>query len=317
MIEVTALGELLIDFSAKSADVDGYPTMTAHAGGAPANFLAAARSFGHEAALIAKVGDDAFGRMLVRTLKNAGIRTEGILIDPDVFTTLAFVTLDSTGNRSFSFARKPGADTSLRFSEVKLPLIDEAEVFYYGTLSLTNEPSRSAAMASVSYAKAKGRILFCDPNLRLSLWKDPGEARSMMEWAVSRADIVKISDEECVFLWGCRPETSARRLVDSMGVKLAMVTLGPEGCLLVNRNASVYCKSPSVHPVDTTGAGDIFGGSALSRILEIGKPVEDLSESELFEIGTFASASASLSTEHAGGIASIQRRDVILNRIRK
>lgn len=316
MIEVTAFGELLIDFTSKSTDEDGYPTMAAHAGGAPANFLAAVRSFGHEAALISKIGEDSFGRMLFRTLKKLDICTDGIVSDPDVFTTLAFVTIDRTGNSSFSFARKPGADTCLRFSEVKLPLIDEAKAFYFGTLSLTAEPSRSAAMACVSYAKAKGKLIFCDPNLRISLLKDLGDARNTMKWAISQSDIVKINSEEGGILWGCRPETAAQKLIQDCGVKLAMVTLGPDGCLLMNRNAVVRCPSPSVHAVDTTGAGDIFGGSALSRILEIGKAPEDLTESELTEIGIFACTSASLSTEHEGGIASIQSRGTILNRIR-
>ena len=235
MIEVAALGELLIDFASISKDEDGYPTMAAHAGGAPANFLAALKKFGHDGALLGKVGDDAFGRMLFRTLERAGIGTSGLVVDDSVFTTLAFVTFDEKGDRSFSFARKPGADTQLRPDELNLSLIDEAKIFHFGTLSLTAEPVRSATQAAVARAKEKGKMITCDPNLRLNLWKTPEEAKEQMNWALRQADVVKISDEEVEFLWGLTPEEGADYLLNECGVSLAMVTLGPKGCFLKNR----------------------------------------------------------------------------------
>ena len=142
MIDVVALGELLIDFAAKSTDSAGYPTMAANPGGAPGNFLAALNAYGRKTAFLGKVGNDAFGNLLLGTLNAAGIETKGILVDDSVFTTLAFVTFDESGDRSFSFARKPGADTQLRWEEVDKSLIDEAKVFHFGTLSLTDEPVR-------------------------------------------------------------------------------------------------------------------------------------------------------------------------------
>ena len=144
MIDVVALGELLIDFTMQSTDDAGYPTMAAHPGGAPANFLAALAKYGSHAALIGKVGADTFGRLLRGTLEDAGIETRGLVMADDVFTTLAFVTLDETGDREFSFARKPGADTCIRFEELDLSLIDEAKVFHFGTLSLTDEVGHAA-----------------------------------------------------------------------------------------------------------------------------------------------------------------------------
>ena len=137
MIDVTALGELLIDFTMISADGEGYPTMAAHPGGAPANFLAALAKYGKRTALLGKVGTDKFGRLLKGTLEGAGIETRGLVAADDVFTTLAFVTLDASGDREFSFSRKPGADTCIRFEELDLSLIDEARAFHFGTLYLT------------------------------------------------------------------------------------------------------------------------------------------------------------------------------------
>ena len=184
MIDVVALGELLIDFTCIGSDADGYPTMAAHPGGAPANYLAALARFGAHTALLGKVGEDTFGRLLIGTLRKAGVETRGIAADAATFTTLAFVTLDSTGNREFSFARKPGADTCLSFEELDLSLLDEAKVLHFGTLSLTNEPARSATRKAVEYAKAKGKLISYDPNLRKPLWSSLEEARTQLLWGL-------------------------------------------------------------------------------------------------------------------------------------
>lgn len=305
MTDVVALGELLIDFATVSADNEGYPTMAAHAGGAPANFLAALNSYGAKTAQLAKVGDDAFGKMLLGTIEKAGIETRGIRKDPKYFTTLAFVTFDAHGDRSFSFARKPGADTQLSPEELDLQLIDEAKVFHFGTLSLTNEPSRAATYYAVEYAKKQGKLITYDPNLRKPLWDDMEECKKQLLWGCAHADVIKISDEEVEFLFGCDPEEGADILLEEYGVSLAMVTLGPNGAYLKNKKASCYVSCPEVRPVDTTGAGDIFGGSAVSRILKIGIEPSELSQAQLEEIGSFASTAASLSTEKSGGISSI------------
>ena len=312
MLDVAALGELLIDFTCLSTDENGYPTMAAHPGGAPANFLAALAKYGAKTAMLGKVGDDTFGRLLLDTLRRAGIETRGMIAAPDVFTTLAFVTLDARGEREFAFARKPGADTQLRWEEVDKSLIDEAKVFHFGTLSLTDEPVRTATQKAVAYAKAQGKLISCDPNLRLPLWQDADAAKEQMLWSLRQADVVKISDNEVEFLWNCTPEEGADKLLTEFGVSLAMVTLGPDGCLLKTRTAAFRAACPKVHPVDTTGAGDIFGGSAMARLLELDKPVSELTKDDLKYIGSFAAAAASLSTEHSGGIPSIREKDAVL-----
>ena len=313
MFDVVALGELLIDFAAKSTDAEGYPTLAANPGGAPGNFLAALNAYGKKTAFLGKVGNDTFGHLLLKTLKGAGIETKGIVVDDSVFTTLAFVTFDASGDRSFSFARKPGADTQLAWEEIDQSLIDEAKVFHFGTLSLTCDPVREATRKAVAYAKEQGKLITCDPNLRIPLWHDLEEAKAQMLWSLHQADVVKISDNEVEFLWNCTPEEGADKLLEEFGVSLAMVTLGPDGCLLKTKNASFRAVCPKVHPVDTTGAGDIFGGSAVARLLELEKPIEELTQADLAYIGSFAAAAASLSTEAVGGIPSIPQRDAVLN----
>ena len=312
MIDVVALGEVLIDFASRGTDAKGYPMMQALPGGAPANFLAALTKYGKSTAFLGKVGDDTFGHLLVGTVKDAGIETRGIVVDPTVFTTLAFVTFDASGDRSFAFARKPGADTRLTWEEVDKSLIDEAGVFHFGTLSLTDEPVRTTTRKCVAYAKEQGKLITCDPNLRKPLWRSEEEAREQILWSLRQADVVKISDDEVEFLWDCSPEEGADKLLGEFGVSLAMVTLGPKGCLLKTKNTVCRVDSPRVSPVDTTGAGDIFGGSAVYRLLELNKSIDALTAADLRYIGAFASTAASLSTEKPGGIPSIPERDAVL-----
>ena len=316
MYDVIALGELLIDFASKSVDAAGYPTMAANPGGAPGNFLAALNAYGKKTAFLGKVGDDAFGHLLLGTMNQAGIETKGIVVDPTVFTTLAFVTFDETGDRSFSFARKPGADTQLTWEEVDKTMIDDAKVFHFGTLSLTGEPARTTTQKAVAYAKEKGKLITCDPNLRKPLWATMEEAKEQILWSLQQADVVKISDDEVDFLWGCTPEEGADKLLKEFDVSLAMVTLGPKGCYLKTANAVCAVPGPKVSPIDTTGAGDIFGGSAVSRLLDLGKDIADLTEEDLAFIGRFATTAASLSTEFIGGIPSIQDKEVVLERMK-
>ena len=249
--DVIALGELLIDFAPYATTEADYPILSANPGGAPANFLAALNRYGCKNAMIGKVGDDMFGHLLIKTLQNAGIETKGVLMDADVFTTLAFVSLDASGNRDFSFARKPGADTCLAPDEIDESLIEDAKVFHFGTLSLTDEPAASATRKAIELAKARGLLISLDPNLRKPLWKTEADAKAAMEWSLKQADIVKISDEEIKFLWGISPEAGAQKLLNEYGVSLVYATLGPKGCHAATRTAAVTVEYNGPH-VKTT-----------------------------------------------------------------
>ena len=306
MYDVVALGELLIDFTTIRADSDGYPTMAAHPGGAPANFLAAIAKFGGKAAMLGKVGTDTFGKLLTSTLREVGIETKGIVASDEFFTTLAFVTLDANGDREFAFARKPGADTQLRFDELELSLLDETCVFHFGTLSLTGEPSRTTTYRAVEYAREHGKLITFDPNLRKPLWRELDEAKQQMLWGLAHADVVKISDEEVEFLFGLGVQEGAQYILEHFPVKLVFVTCGPDGCWFQNKNASGHLDSlRNIKVVDTTGAGDIFSGSAVWKLLQTGKAPEALDEAALREIVSFACTAAGLSTTKPGGISSV------------
>ena len=311
MMDVVSFGELLIDFIPSGGNADE-PVMTAMVGGAPGNFAAAAQTYGLQTALISKVGKDAFGDLLIRRFAQLGVETRGIVQDDTVFTTLAFVTLSGKGDRSFSFARKPGADTCLRGEECDLSLVDEAKLFHFGTLSLTHEPARSATREAVAHAKAAGKLISFDPNLRMPLWDSPDAAKEQMLWGLGQADIVKISDEEVEFLFGCGEQEGAQRILERYGAKLVFVTLNAKGCYFAAEQATGYDGAPAVTPVDTTGAGDIFFGAAVSRLLRQPKSIHELPEEELRRIAAFGCAAASLSTQKHGGISSIPSEQDVL-----
>lgn len=312
MTDVVALGELLVDFVCRETDALGYPTLAGKPGGAPGNFLAAVKKYGGSCAMIGKVGEDAFGHLLCTTLADAGIDVSGVIRARDRFTTLAFVTLDETGNRHFSFARKPGADICLRADEVQEALIRDCRVFHFGTLSLTDDPAREATRHALALAKAQGKLISLDPNLRKPLWQSEEQAREVIEWSLHQADVVKISDEEIDFLWGISAQEGAQKLLREYGVSLVYATLGAKGCYAANHQCSVTVETPrGIRVMDTTGAGDIFGGSAMSQLLKTGKQPDQLTEAELRQIVRFACCAASLSTQTQGGISSVPQEDEV------
>ncbi|MBQ8603979.1 MAG: carbohydrate kinase [Oscillospiraceae bacterium] len=306
MAKITALGEVLIDFAPVAKDENGYPTLKANPGGAPMNFLAAVVKYGHSGSMIGKVGDDTFGNLLINTLNDCGIDTTGMVKDKDFFTTLAFVTLDDKGDRRFAFARKPGADTQLKPEEVDRKLIEDCDVFHFGTLSLTHNPAIDATFSALQLARDKNKLISYDPNLRLNLWESADDARRAMLAGLDYADVVKISDEEVEFLWGCGCEEGARKIIMEYGAQLVYVTLGEKGCYYATEKEKGYVPNPDgIKAVDTTGAGDIFGGSAMSRLLNTGKKPAWLTKDELEEICRFAVKAAALSTQTVGGFTSI------------
>ena len=314
--DITAIGEVLIDFTWEGADEGSrYPVLKAHPGGAPANFLAAAAVLGARTAFIGKVGNDAFGKLLVETLKEHGINTDCVYVTDEAFTTMAFVTLDEHGDREFSFARKPGADTLLAAEDVPYDVIAGSKILHYGSLLMTGRTGYEATMTAISCAKDAGTVCSYDPNYRKPLWKSEDEAVKMMLEGFGKADVVKISDEEAELLFGLTGDEALRYMTSRFGTRLVMLTKGPKGADIMHDGKIVSVKAPAVKPVDTTGAGDICGGSLAAGLLALpgftprdflsGRRV--LTEEELLKIGKYAVYAASRSTEKPGGITSIER----------
>lgn len=301
-IDVTALGELLIDFTENGSGESGNPLFEANPGGAPCNVLAMLSKLGKKTAFIGKVGDDMFGRQLSDAVKGVGICTDGLVMDKNVPTTLAFVHTLAGGEREFSFIRSPGADMMLTKAEVNTDIIRNAKIFHFGTLSSTHEGVREATRFAIDTAIESGALISFDPNLREPLWKSLDDAKKEIEYGLSKCNILKISDNEIEFLLGHSDyDKAAMQLMEKYeNIRLIFITLGGDGSCAYSRNAKAKAPVYDVKTVEKTGAGDTFFGCALNFILE--HDVDSLNETRLTELLRFANAGASLITTRKGAL---------------
>jgi len=316
MFDVVALGELLIDFTPYGVSSSGMKLFEQNPGGAPANVLTALSKMGLRTGFIGKVGDDIHGLFLKNVLEEQGIDTSSLVLDKEVFTTLAFVELSSTGERNFSFARKPGADTCLTVEDVKEDYVSKARVFHFGSLSLTNEPSRSATIASLEYAKNAGVIISYDPNYRPLLWDSEQEAMDRMKSVLKYVDILKVSDEETKLLTGADDPVEASKILLDMGISIVAVTLGSEGAIVRTKEGMAQVPAFESKVVDTTGAGDSFWGGFLYMLIKSNKLPKDISIGEAKEFTLFANAVASLCVEKRGAIPAMPSLEEVEERLR-
>ena len=305
MIDVVALGELLIDFTQIRSEDDSVKRFEQNPGGAPANVLAVLSKFGAKCAFIGKVGEDVFGEFLRKQLLDLSIDCRNLVIDPDHNTTLAFVTLDDKGDRSFSFYRNPGADTCLSKEEVDIELIEKCKIFHFGTLSMTHEPSLSATLKAADYAKACGKVISFDPNYRALLWSNEDNAILAMKVGLKYANIAKLSLEEAQMVTGkIVPEDCLRELL-KFDLSFVAVTMGPEGCMYATNKYMVSFPEYPADVKDTTGAGDTFWGTVLYGLLNNGTDLNSITQKKLEEIILMANIAAGMSTEKKGAIPSI------------
>ena len=309
--DVTALGEMLIDFAVNGESEQGNQLFEACPGGAPCNVLAMLNKLGRKTAFIGKVGDDQFGKLLRDTITNIGIEAKGLVMDQDIHTTLAFVHTFPDGDRDFSFYRKPGADMMLREEEVDYDVIRQAKIFHFGTLSMTDEPVRSATKKALEVAKEAGCMISLDPNLRPPLWKSLDEAKKMMEYGFRYCDILKISDNEIQFITGIEDyDQGVLYLQNKYEIPLILLTMGKKGSRAYYKDFRIEEKGFQVSAIETTGAGDTFCGCSLAYILE--HDINNLTEDHLREMLIFANAGAALVTTKKGAICSMpERREIV------
>lgn len=315
MYDVAALGELLIDFTPSGTSEAGMRIFEQNPGGGPANVLAALAKLGMKTAFIGKVGDDMHGAFLKETMEQAHIDTKGLVIDPDVFTTLAFVSLNAQGERQFSFARKPGADTCLREEEVDLEILKKSKIFHVSSLSLTDEPSRSATLFALKKAREEGRIVSYDPNYRALLWKSRESAMKGMREALPFVDIMKLSDEETSLLTGYEAPEDAAKALFQQGISLIAVTLGKEGAYVYTKEGGAKAPGFVSKVTDTTGAGDSFWGGFLYQLVKSGKQPAEVTLEEAKNFARFGNAVASLCVEKRGGIPAMPTMEQVEARL--
>lgn len=313
--DVTALGELLIDFTDNGLSSQGNTLFEANPGGAPCNVLAMLNKAGHKTAFIGKVGQDIFGNKLKGVLDEVGIDTSNLIMDEDVRTTLAFVQTLAGGDRDFSFYRNPGADMMLKADELKEEILKNTAVFHFGTLSMTHDEVREATKKAIAIAKESGAIVSFDPNLRPPLWKSLDDAKEQVAYGLSRCDVLKISDNEIQWFTGEEDyDAGIKKLREQYNIPLILLSMGRDGSRAYYKDLRVEV-APFLqeNTIETTGAGDTFGGSCIHYVLKYG--LDYLNEEKLKEMLTFANAAASIITTRKGALRvmpSVEEVEVLI-----
>lgn len=316
--DVTALGELLIDFTENGKSAQGNPLFEANPGGAPCNVLAMLEKLGHKTAFIGKVGNDFFGEQLRSAITEVGIDASFLRLDHLVHTTLAMVHTYPDGDRDFSFYRNPGADMMLNVTEVPEELLKDSKIFHFGTLSMTHEGVRKATKKALEIAKEAGALISFDPNLRPPLWDSLENAKEQVLYGLEQCHILKISDNEIQWLTGEEDYSDGVRwILDRFEIPLILVSMGKEGSRAYYDGMMVEVKPfLQEHTIETTGAGDTFCGCVLHYICEHG--LEGLKEEQLTEMLTFANAAASIITTRKGALRVMPEvseiQEMIVNR---
>lgn len=316
--DVAALGELLIDFTMNGLSDQGNRLFEANPGGAPCNVLAMLRKLGKRCAFLGKVGQDAFGRQLAQVVQDAGIDTRALRFDPEVHTTLAIVQTLPGGDRDFSFYRKPGADANLSEEDLDEALLQDCRIFHFGTLSLTGEPCRSATQKAVQLAREAGALISFDPNLREPLWDNLEEARAQIAWGLRQCDILKIADNELLFMTGKEDFAEGAAILQSQypNIRLLNVTAGAAGSYAFYGSLRTFQPACTLGGViETTGAGDTFCASVLNFVLEHG--LDGLTVEDLDQMLRFANTAAYLVTTKKGAIRSMPERETVEKTMRR
>lgn len=311
--DVTALGELLVDFTENGISAQGNTLLEANPGGAPCNVLAMLKNLGKKTAFIGKIGNDALGKMLKKTVEDQGICIDNLVEDEEIHTTLAFVHSDKDGDRSFSFYRNPGADLMLQWEEINVDFLVNTKIFHFGTLSMTEEEIKNVTKKAVQKAKENGVLISFDPNFRPPLWKDMEDARQQMWYGIGQCDILKISDDEILFLTGTEDiDEGIARIREKSHAKLICATMGKNGSKVYYKGKTVFGR-PFLRKdtIETTGAGDTFMACVLNTVLE--KGLEQLTQESLTEMLLFANAASSIITTRKGALKVMPQRQEILD----
>lgn len=309
--DVVALGELLIDFTDNGLSPQGNTMFEANPGGAPCNVLAMLQKFGHKTAFIGKVGKDIFGVKLKNVLEEIGIDVSNLVVDEDARTTLAFVQTLKDGDREFSFYRNPGADMMLKENDIDKNMLKHCKIFHFGTLSMTHKEVRKATKKAISIAKEHGSLISFDPNLRPPLWNSLDDAKKQVAYGLSKCDILKISDNEIQWFTGEEDfDKGIKKLQEEYEIPLIVLSMGRDGSRAYYKNLRV--EKPAfiqAGTIETTGAGDTFGGCCLHYILKYG--LDNMDEEKISKMLTFGNAAASIITTKKGALRVMPDKEEI------
>lgn len=305
-MDLYSIGELVIDFTPGNEPA----SYIRNPGGAPGNAAIAAARSGLSAGVCSSVGEDDFGHFLAQTMEENGVR----LLNPEpctkAITTLAFVALAPDGNRSFTFARKPGADMFLEESAVKEEEIRDSVIVHAGSCSLSASPAAEATVKALRLGHALGRLVSFDVNYRSVMWNgDQGACAAKVREILPFVDLLKVSDEEVGMVGG---EEALPGLMKEYGIAAIAETLGGAGARCFFEGRSWDVPSHKVPCVDTNGAGDAFWGAFLSSLRIQGvEQTSDLTEEVLRRAMEYGSAAGALTVQKKGAIPALPTREEI------
>ena len=304
MIDITAVGEILIDLTQSGTNELGIPVFAANPGGAPANLAVAASRLGASSAFIGKVGTDSYGTFLRNTLIENNVDVSGMVVDQVNRTTLAVVAVDKTGERTFSFYRDPSADVNLRAEEISEEHLKNTRFLHFGSVSLTTDPARTATLYAAETAKKHGAIISYDPNYRASLWSDEATAIQRMLEPLPMVDVLKVSDEELPLLTGTEDLAEGSAMLAAKGIRLVLVTLGANGAYYRFGAHTGHIPGVKVKVGDTNGAGDTFFGATLAQLAKL-ENLDALTPDALETILTVSNRAAAITTSRHGAIPAM------------
>jgi fructokinase len=302
--DVVSLGELLIDMVPLPAP-PGALNFAAKPGGAPGNAAVGLAKLGRSVAMLSKVGDDAFGRLLIGTIEGAGASIEAIIVSREHLTGVAVVTLDAQGDRDFLFYRHDCADVNYAPDEVRADLIQSARILHVNSLVLASPVSASAQRHAMALAQAAGILISVDPNLRPLLWESREAMIAAAREVVAVANILKIGEDELQIITGIAETEAALEAIWHEGLQVVAITRGAGGATILTRTARETVPGLAVKVVDTTGCGDSFMAAFLTGLLDSNM---DLGAENLAAIGRFACAAGAITATAPGGMDAMPTR---------
>lgn len=310
MYDVCAIGDALIDFIPAPDYQPENPVYLCNVGGTVANLAVATSKLDLKTLIVAKVGDDTMGNLIIDTMKKNGVDSSAIVLDDDAFTTLSFVSLAADGERSFSFSRKYAADIRLNKSELDIDKMLNAKILHFSGMCMTDEPIKEATFYVLKKAKERDMIITLDVNYREKLWKSEEDYKEVMMSTLPYVTIFKAADDEALLLTGESSVEEAAKKISLKGPELIIISLGAEGSYYYYKGMQGKVSSYTVKPVDTTGAGDCFFAAFIYKVTKNGG-ITDLTEEKLVKMLDFANASGALCTTKRGGVTGSSSYDEI------
>lgn len=310
MSKVIAIGEALIDFipTVKGQELKNVESFTRVPGGAPLNVVSAVCKLGGDGIMLTKLGQDAFGDIIIDTVKPLGVDISRILRTSKANTALAFVSLKENGERDFSFYRNPSADMLLAEEEIVEDDFKPGDILHFCSVSLIDAPIKNAHRKAIEFAKNNNCIVSFDPNIRLPLWESPEKCREAILEFLPLANIVKVSDEELEFITGIKDEKEAINSLFVGSVNVVIYTKGVNGAEFITSNNKYFAPSYKVEVEDTTGAGDSFIGAILYKISSQNITLDDLvslDKNIVENILDFANRTAAITVSRKGAIGAL------------